>query len=147
MANLTLNFTLEELVASDTAARLGIDNTPPSQVIAELQHTAALLEQIRTLLGGRPVRVSSGYRCLALNRTLRSADTSAHVLGQAADFVVPGFGSPLAICRTLAQHQQSLQFDQLIHEFGSWVHIGRRTQSPRGQLLTINDTGTHIGLF
>jgi len=147
MPNLTPNFTLEELVASDTAARLGIDNTPTSQVLAELKHTAALLEQIRTLLGGLPVRVSSGYRCLALNRALRSADSSAHVLGQAADFVVPGFGSPLAVCRALAQHQATLQFDQLIHEFGSWVHIGRRTQSPRGDLLTINSSGTYSGLF
>ena len=147
MANLTSNFTLEELVASDTAARLGINNTPPPQVVAELQQTAALLEQIRTLLGGLPVRVSSGYRCLALNRALRSADTSAHVLGQAADFVVPGFGSPLAICRTLAPHQPALQFDQLIHEFGSWVHIGRRTLAPRGDLLTIDNAGTHTGLF
>ena len=98
MANLTPNFTLEEFTFSETATRLGIDNTPSPEIAEELKRTAEMLEQIRAILGGRPVRISSGYRCLPLNRQVRSADTSAHILGQAADFTVPQFGSPRAIC-------------------------------------------------
>ena len=122
-----------------------MNNTPSAQIIGELTRTAELLEKIRAILGGKQVRVSSGYRCLDLNRAIRSSDTSAHVLGQAADFTVPEFGSPLTICHELANHKDDLQFDQLIHEFQSWVHVGRRSNAPRGQLLTINDAGTRVG--
>lgn len=144
--NLTPHFTLEELTFSDTARRRGIDNAPSLAVLDRLQLTAQKLEQVRVLLGNVAVRVTSGYRCLELNRLLGSADSSAHIQGLAADFVAPAHGDPLAIARHLASFAESLAFDQLIYEFGSWVHIGFTVTAPRHQVLTIDETGTREGL-
>lgn len=142
---LSEHFTLAELTQSQTAARLSIDNTPPSAVLAELQHTAQLLEKVRTVLGMRPLLISSGYRCAALNAAIGGAANSAHLSGMAADFTCPAYGSPLEICRELATYAEMLDFDQLIFEFGAWVHIGR-SATPRRQLLTIDAAGTRYGL-
>ena len=128
------HFTLGELTASDWALRLGIDNTAPTAVLANLRRTAGVLEQIRALTGV-PLMVSSGYRCLALNRALKSADTSAHVQGLAADFTAP----PLD-CRSLAERivASDIAFDQCILEFGAWVHLGVAPSgsAPRREVLT-----------
>ena len=142
---LSEHFTLAELTQSQTAARLAIDNTPPPAVLAELQRTAQLLEKVRTVLGMRPLLISSGYRCHDLNVSIGGAVNSAHVLGMAADFTCPDFGTPLAICRELATYAEMLDYDQLIFEFGAWVHIGR-SATPRRQLLTIDGAGTRLGL-
>lgn len=117
---MTTHFTLAELIASDTAERLGIDNTPPQPVLKHLEVLANGLEQVRRLLGDNPMWVSSGYRCEELNRIIRGSQTSAHMAGWAADFVCPAFGTPLEIVNTLEASQ--LGFDQLIQE-GKWVHI------------------------
>lgn len=144
--NLTEHFTLEELTASDTAARLGIDNTPGPVERANLVVLANKLEVVRLILGA-PLIISSGYRCLALNRKLRSDDTSAHVQGLGADFTCPGFGTPLEIALRLASRRDEIGFDQLIHEFGRWVHVGFRLKDPRGELLTVDTRGTRAGLL
>jgi hypothetical protein len=143
--NLTQHFTLAEMTFSDTALRHGIDNTPGPAALGELQKTAQLLEHVRSILGGVPIRVTSGFRCLAVNRQIGSQDSSAHVLGMAADIQVPDYGPPLKVARELASYAEMLDFDQLIHEFGAWVHIGRRA-SPRRMLLTIDASGTREGL-
>lgn len=145
--NLSPHFALEEFVRSETAARKGLDNTPGVEVVEELQATALMLERVREILGS-PIFITSGYRCLALNRMLGSKDTSAHLSGRAVDFTCPGFGSPLEVAEKLASHRASLAFDQLIHEFRRWVHIGRPAgdNTPRGQLLTIDSRGTLPGL-
>ena len=140
---LSEHFELSEFTRSETAANLGIDNTPNLEIIANLTKTASmLLEPARVLLGNKSIRVTSGYRCLALNRAIRSLDTSAHVRGMAADFVCPDFGTPLEICRVL---EGKLPYDQLIFEFGSWVHIAWDPRQ-RGQMLTIDASGTRFGL-
>ena len=142
---LTANFTLEELVASKTANDRGINNQPSDDVIAALRQTADLLEKIRSLLGNRPMTITSGYRCLDLNRALGSKDDSDHIKGLAADFVCPGFGSPPAICQAIAA--SPIEFRQLIDESNSagdqWVHIAAGTGR---QLLTINANGVRFGL-
>lgn len=143
--NLTPHFTLAEMTFSDTALRRGIDNTPPPAVLAELQKTAQMLEHIRSILGGASIRVTSGYRCLAVNRAIGSSDTSAHLLGMAADIQVPDYGEPLKVAREIASYAASLDFDQVIWEFGAWTHVGRRA-NPRRQLLTIDASGTREGL-
>lgn len=138
--NLTDHFTLDELTASQTAARRGINNIPSAATVDNLTRTAQTLEHIRVLLGSRPVVVSSGYRSPALNAAVGGAKNSAHMLGLAADFTCPGFGSPLAICQKLAA--SDLGFDQLIQE-GTWVHIGLSPegQKPRRQVLTAKFNG------
>jgi zinc D-Ala-D-Ala carboxypeptidase len=140
--NLSPHFTLTELTSSQAAARMGLDNTPPAEMVAALRRTAQLLEQVRTLLG-KPVLVSSGYRSPQVNRAIGGAANSAHMLGCAADFSCPSFGSPIEICRAVAD--SDISFDQLIHEFRAWVHIAW-APSPRRQLLTIDGAGTRPGL-
>ncbi|WP_186247386.1 D-Ala-D-Ala carboxypeptidase family metallohydrolase [Burkholderia gladioli] len=132
---LTDHFTLSELTQSETAARRRIDNTPSSETLVNLTRTAQLLEKVRAELGDKPVLISSGYRCDALNRAVGGATNSAHGQGLAADFICPGFGSPLDICKRLAAAR--IEFDQLIQE-GTWVHIGLAAagKKPRHQVLT-----------
>ena len=131
--NLSPHFTLEELTQSDTAVRIGVDNScPPPGVLLNLERLAGLLEEVRALLKV-PMHINSGWRCPDLNRALGSKDTSAHVLGLAADFTAPQFGTPLEIAKAIAA--SGIQFDQLIQE-GTWVHIGLRKGSLRGEQLT-----------
>jgi len=130
---LTKNFSLDELTRSDTAIRLGIDQTPPPVVLKNLQSTAENMEIVRALLG-HPVRVSSGFRSLALNRALKSEDTSEHIVGMAVDFTCPGFGTPKEVAEFLAK-QPTLKFNQLIYE-GTWIHISFSPTFKR-EVLTI----------
>lgn len=139
------HFTLEEMTFSETAVRNHIDNTPLPAQQSNMEHLAeSLLEPIHAAFG--MVRVTSGYRCLAVNRLVGSKDTSAHVDGRAADIQTASM-RPLAFAHAILE--LDLPFDQLIHEFGSWVHIGmaRAGDEPRRQLLTIDKHGTRAGLL
>ena len=93
---LTPHFALDEFIVSQEAARRGIDNTPPAEVVDRLRHTAVGLEGVRIRLGA-PIHISSGYRCSELNAAVGGAATSDHLTGDAADFICPGFGSPATI--------------------------------------------------
>jgi hypothetical protein len=117
---LSKNFKLNEFTTSQTATRKGIDNTAPAPIIERLRMLANTLEQVRTLLGDNSIRISSGYRCLALNRAIGSGDTSAHVQGYAVDFTCPNFGTPKEVANKIAQ--SDIKFDQLIYE-GTWIHL------------------------
>ncbi|MBM3218530.1 MAG: peptidase M15 [Candidatus Rokubacteria bacterium] len=117
---LTEPFSLEELIASEVAARKDIDNTPPDEVLANLRILAAGLEQVRAVLG-KPIHVSSGYRCAELNAAIGGSKDSMHMQGPAADIICPGFGPPLEVCRAIAA--AGIVTDQIIHEFGRWTHI------------------------
>lgn len=116
---LTEHFSLDELTASSTATRLGIDNTPNLETVARLTTLALGLERVRALLG-HPMHIDSGYRCPALNAAVGGSKVSAHMEGWAADFVCPDYGAPLGIARAIAA--SDIQFDQCIQE-GTWVHI------------------------
>ncbi len=83
------NFTLEELTHSEVAERKNLDNTPNASEVANLTRLAALLEQVRTLLG-KPILINSGFRSKPVNDSVGSKDTSQHRLGCAADLRVPG---------------------------------------------------------
>jgi hypothetical protein len=135
MTQLTEHFTLEEMVASDTASACGIDNSPPYEVVVQLRKTCQLLEQVRTVLDAKPVFVTSGYRCAALNTEVGGVADSQHCSGQAADFVVPDFGTPDQVFAALRDHQPPLPYDQLIREYGQWVHISQ-SDTPRHQVVT-----------
>ena len=130
---MTEHFSLDELTASQEATRHGINNKPSEKVVENLRMLAALLEQVRTLLGGGAIRISSGYRSLALNRHIGSSHTSAHIFGYAADFTCPSFGTPITVAKKIAE--SNLKFDQLICEGNAWIHISCDPQNRR-QLLT-----------
>jgi len=129
---MTPNFTLDELTFSDTAVRLGIDNSPSPEILKNLLTLANGLEDIRTLLGDKPLRISSGYRCKILNNVIGGSRTSAHMEGFAADFTCREYGSPLKIVQALAR--MALSCDQLIQE-GTWVHVSFDPRR-RGEVLT-----------
>lgn len=134
---LSAHFSLDELTASDTAARAGIDNTPPADVLDALRHTATGLEAVRVLLGA-PLHVSSGYRSPALNKQVGGQPSSQHCKGEAADFTAPQFGTPEQIVARLVA--SGLAYDQVILEFGRWVHISFGGKQRR-QALVIDKAG------
>jgi len=137
---LSPHFSLEELTFSSTAAVHGIDNTPSVDVTARLRVLAHWLEYVRWLLDNKPMHIDSGYRCAALNQLVRGVPNSAHVTGDAADFICPEYGDPLAIVRRLMVGRwDQLKWDQLIQE-GTWVHISF-APALRGQVLTAHFVG------
>ena len=140
MTRLSEHFTLDELTLSQTAARLGLSNTPSRDAITNLTDLCDLLEDVRSLLGDHPLLISSGYRSSELNRAIGGSATSRHVFGLAVDFTVPRYGSPLAVAKAIAA--SDLPFDQVIHEFGRWVHLGMSLpgEKPRRQTLTIRNS-------
>lgn len=129
------HFSLAELTASATAARKGLDNTPPAAVIDTLTLTADRMEKVREILGGKPIHVLSGYRSPAVNRAVGGSATSAHRTGHAVDFICPRFGTPAQVAAELARRLPPGSYDQIIEEFGEWVHIGFGP-GKRGQRLT-----------
>ena len=139
--NLTPNFTLEELTHSEIAERLGLDNTPDETVKANLVRLARMLEDVRRALG-RPIMVNSAYRSPKVNEAVGSKPTSQHCIGCAADIKVPGL-TPDNIVKEILK--TNIEFDQLIREFDSWVHISipnKFADKPRKQVLIIDKTGT-----
>lgn len=164
---LTKNFSLEELSFSSTAARLGIDNTPPLQTIGNLRVLAEGLEKVRRLTGDYGLRIHDAYRCEALERVLCAKDfeawcahhakaasdwpeyfaEKAHPQGFAADFTCAAFGNPTEIVRVI--RASGLKFDKVIIEGadsdgkGGWVHLSFAT-AMRGiaMVATFDSTGT-----
>ncbi|MDB5803705.1 MAG: peptidase [Betaproteobacteria bacterium] len=133
---LSPNFDLARLTHSDTARERGLSNQPAPEHLPHLRQLAAVLEQVQALLGA-PLSISSGYRSPALNAAVGGVPRSLHALGLAADFACPGFGTPLEVARAIAA--SNIAYDQIIHEFGRWVHLGLAAPgaAPRRQLLTI----------
>jgi hypothetical protein len=142
ITRLSDHFSLEELTASQTAARGGLDNIPRGQALVNLTATAEHMEAVRALLGNRVISVSSGYRSPAVNAAVGGAKTSAHVQGYAVDFNCRSFGSPAKVAEFL---KDKLPYDQLIFEYGEWVHISFAPKM-RGQELTIDRLGTRPGI-
>lgn len=138
------HFSLAEMTVSANAARLGLDNNPPPDILARLKTVAAQMEKVRELLGGAAIRITSAYRSAAVNKAAGGAKASAHLEGWAVDFVCPDFGSPRQVAERIAR--SAITFDQLIHEHGVWVHISFDPRR-RGQLLTIDKAGTREGLL
>jgi uncharacterized protein YcbK (DUF882 family) len=139
--NLSPNFTLDELTASQTAARKGLDNTPNATEVANLVRVASLLEEVRALLN-KPILINSGFRSKAVNDSVGSKDTSQHRIGCAADIRVPGMTPREVVEACIAAN---IGYDQIIEEFGSWTHISvpnTASTAPRRQALTIDRQGT-----
>ena len=118
---LSKNFTLNEFLLSQTAERNGIDMTPTPLVLHNIKTLVETVLQPLSDIVNVPIYISSGYRPHELNSLIGGSLTSAHKTGSAADFTVSGM-SPFDVCELIVR--QRLPYDQLIHEFGKWVHVG-----------------------
>src|SRR2546428_3083787 len=145
---LSPHFSLEELTASEVAARAGLDNAPPTAVVHNLLRLAEGLELVRAALGSNAIHVTSGYRSPKLNQMIGGSKNSMYMRGLAADILCPAIGAPLEVCRAIVT--SGIQMDQIIHEFGRWCHVAFAPdgQIPRNELLTIRSAaiGLELGL-
>lgn len=133
MVQLSKHFTVAEFTTSATAKRRGIINELPPDMMDNALFTAERMEVVRNILG-KPVNVNSCYRNAELNRAVGGSSTSAHRFALAVDFVSPRAGTPRVICEVIIA--SGIEFDQLILEFESWVHIGFSRNKERNQVLT-----------
>ena len=139
MTQLSEHFSLEELTVT---SHREYDNTPNEDQINNLTRVAQLLEQVKALLGGKPVMVNSGSRSPQVNLAVGSKPTSQHCLGCAADIRVPGM-TPDEVVQAIKA--SDIPYDQLIREFDSWTHISvpnLANGEPRKQALIIDKQGT-----
>lgn len=139
---LTTNFTLEELTKSATAARLGIDNTPNKQATEGLKRLCAdILQPIRDKYG-KPIIVTSGYRCEALNKAVGGARHSQHMRGEAADIRTVSDttedNKKLFDLIVRMVKRGDITVGQLIEEKGyNWLHVSLPATMNKNQILHI----------
>jgi len=139
---ITPHFTLDELTASESAERNGWDNTPNDQELENLKRLADMLEQVKVVLGGKPIMINSAFRSKKVNDSVGSRDTSQHRIGCAADIRVPGMTPDEVVRKVIAS---GINFDQIIREFDRWTHISVSNSpdtTPRKQALIIDKAGT-----
>lgn len=138
MMKLSEHFSLEELIVTQVR---DADNEPRgSLIISNLFETASRMETIRSLLKDKPILVTSGYRSVFVNKIVGGSMTSAHMSGQAVDFICPSFGTPYEVCKEI--EKSSILFDQLILE-ETWVHISFAPRMRR-EVLTKKRHGTYV---
>ena len=150
--NLSEHFTFEELTHTDHRE---LDNTPSEHekciidgkevtvnAVANLTRLANFLEQLKTVLGGKPIMVNSAFRSEAVNGAVGSKNTSDHRRGCAADIRVPGMTPDEVVRAVIAS---DLPYQQVIREFDRWTHIAITTNegdTPKKSKLIIDKTGT-----
>ena len=150
--NLSEHFTYEELTHTD---HRDFDNTPTEaekcvidgrvvevNAVANLTRLAAFLEEVKTLLGGKPIMVNSAFRSHTVNVAVGSQETSDHRRGCAADIRVPSM-TPDEVVRAIIG--SGLQYQQVIKEFDRWTHVSIPTyegDAPKRQALIIDKSGT-----
>ena len=136
---MTPHFTLEELTHTDHRE---LDNTPNDAELENLKRLAEFLEEVKTVLGGKPIMVNSAFRSKAVNDAVGSKDTSQHRIGCAADIRVPTM-TPDQVVRAIID--SGIGYDQIIREFDRWTHVSipnTPEAKPRKQALIIDRTGT-----
>jgi len=145
--NLSEHFTLEELTHTDHRE---LDNSPTQDEISNLQRLANFLEEVKTVLGGKPIMVNSAFRSKQVNDAVGSKDTSQHRIGCAADIRVPSMTPDQVVRAVIAS---GIGYDQIIREFsdpvkgGGWTHISVPNiagAEPRKQALIIDKQGTRV---
>jgi len=138
---------LAEFVASDTAARKGIDNSLPDDLREAAHQTLEMMERIRFHIDA-PIAITSGYRCKALNRVVGSRPGSDHTMALAVDFKSPKAGTPFQIATMLAPVIKIIGIGQLILEFGTWVHVSTRIPDKLiNRVITVDKDGTRAGIW
>jgi len=138
---LSEHFTLEELTHTDHRE---LNNEPNASEMANLTRLAAFLEQVKTVLAGKPIMVNSAFRSKAVNDAVGSKDTSQHRIGCAADIRVPGMTPDEVVKAVIAS---GIAYDQVIREFDRWTHISIPNTvgaNPRRQSLIIDRSGTRV---
>lgn len=152
MTQLTAHFSLEELTHTDHRE---LDNTPTTaekciidgkevlvNAYENLPRLAKFLEEVKVVLGGKPIMVNSAFRSEAVNTAVGSKNTSDHRRGCAADIRVPGM-TPDEVVRAIIA--SGLAYQQIIREFDRWTHIAIPTRDgdvPKMSKLIIDKTGT-----
>jgi hypothetical protein len=152
MTNLTPNFTLEELTHTDHRE---LDNTPTTaekciidgkevmvNAYENLPRLANFLEQLKVILGGKPIMVNSAFRSESVNTAVGSKNTSDHRRGCAADIRVPGM-TPDEVTKAIIN--SDLPYQQVIREFDRWTHVAITTNDsdiPKKSKLIIDKSGT-----
>jgi hypothetical protein len=136
---MTPHFTLAELTHTDHRE---FENIPNEAELANIRRLAEFLEQVKTVLGGKPIMVNSAFRSKQVNDAVGSKDTSQHRIGCAADFRVPAMTPDQVVKAIIAS---SLGYDQIIREFDAWTHISIPNvagTAPRKSKLIIDRAGT-----
>ena len=139
MTQLSPHFSLEELTHTDHRQ---FDNAPNQDELANLNRLASFLEQVKSVLGGKPIMINSAFRSKQVNDAVGSKDTSQHRIGCAADMRVPGMTPDEVVKAVIAS---GIGYDQIIREFDRWTHISipnHPEDKPRQQALIINKMGT-----
>ena len=137
--NLSPHFTFDELTVTDHRE---FDNTPNADELANLTRLAAFLEEVKIVLGDKPVMVNSAFRSAQVNAAVGSKPTSQHRVGCAADLRIPGMTPDEVVQAVIASN---LNYDQVIREFDRWTHISipnKAVDTPRKQSLIIDKLGT-----
>ena len=136
---LTEHFSLEELTHTDHRE---YDNTPNDAELENLKRLAEFLEEVKTVLGGKPIMVNSAFRSKQVNDAVGSRDSSQHRIGCAVDIRVPELTPDQVVKAVIAS---SLPYDQVIREFDRWTHLSipnTPDAKPRKQALIIDKAGT-----
>ena len=139
--NLSEHFTYEELTHTDHRE---FDNTPNEQELENLKRLAAFLEEVKSVLGGKPIMVNSAFRCKQVNDAVGSKDSSQHRIGCAADIRVPAM-TPDEVVKAIIASDSG--YDQVIREFDRWTHISvpnTADAAPRKSKLIIDKQGTRL---
>lgn len=138
---LSNNLTLGEMTRSNTAKRLGIDNSPTETHLSNMRFLAERIFQPIREHFGVPIYISSGYRSKNLNRAIGGSQNSAHCHGLALDIDMDNRGSEVTNRDVFDFVLNNLKFDQLIAEYPSngnpaWVHVGINLEYPnRNEIL------------
>ena len=138
---MTEHFTLAELTHTDHRE---FDNTPNEAELKNIQRLAEFLEQVKTVLGGKPIMVNSAFRSKQVNDAVGSKDTSQHRIGCAADIRVPAMTPDEVVKAIIAS---DLGYDQVIREFDRWTHISIPNvagAAPRKSKLIIDKASTRL---
>ena len=138
---LSPHFSLEELTVTDHRE---FTNEPNDLEKNNLKRLAELLEQVKRLLGDKPIMVNSAFRSKQVNDAVGSKDTSQHRIGCAADIRVPSMTPDEVVKAVIGS---DIPYDQIIREFDRWTHISVPNDpagKPRKQALIIDKSGTRV---
>lgn len=141
---LSRNFSLEELIRSNTAVRMGIDNVPKDGKVVENLRNLCLevLQPLRDYVGG-PVHVNSGYRCPALNVAVGGVKNSQHCRGEACDIRIASLKQGREWASWI---EDNCRFDQMLLERNKsgavWLHVScKRDAEGNRQVISRMNVG------